>query len=64
MGVASGAVRTAALALGLLVAVACEPPVGNMAPGQTFTFTFSTPGTYTYHCQYHPWMTATITVKA
>jgi plastocyanin len=37
---------------------------GNMAPGQTYTFTFSTPGVYTYHCTYHPWMTGTVTVKA
>jgi plastocyanin len=37
---------------------------GNLAPGQTYTFTFSTPGVYTYHCTYHPWMTGTVTVKA
>jgi plastocyanin len=36
---------------------------GNLAPGQTYTYTFTTPGTYTYHCTYHPWMVATITVK-
>lgn len=36
---------------------------GNMAPGQSFTFTFTLPGTYTYHCTYHPWMVATVTVK-
>jgi plastocyanin len=37
---------------------------GNVAQGQSFTFTFSKPGTYQYHCIYHPWMTATVIVKA
>ena len=37
---------------------------GNMAPGQTYSFTFSEPGTYTYHCTYHPWMVGTVIVKA
>jgi len=36
---------------------------GNVAPGQSFTFTFTTPGTYQYHCVYHPWMTGTVIVK-
>lgn len=36
---------------------------GNLAPGDTFSFTFTTPGTYTYHCVYHPWMTGTVIVK-
>jgi plastocyanin len=36
---------------------------GNMAPGQTFTFTFTAPGTYEYHCTYHPWMVGTVVVK-
>jgi plastocyanin len=35
---------------------------GPIAPGQTFSFTFSRAGTYAYHCQYHPWMTGTVTV--
>jgi plastocyanin len=30
--------------------------------GATFSFTFTTPGTYKYHCSIHPYMTATITV--
>jgi plastocyanin len=30
--------------------------------GTTFGFTFTTPGTYKYHCNIHPYMTATITV--
>ena len=37
---------------------------GNLAPGQTYSFTFTTPGVYQYHCTYHPWMTGTVTVKA
>jgi plastocyanin len=36
---------------------------GNIAPGQSFSYTFTTPGTYKYHCTYHPWMTATVVVK-
>jgi plastocyanin len=35
---------------------------GNLNPGQSFTFTFSTPGNYTYHCDYHPWMKGTVIV--
>jgi plastocyanin len=31
-------------------------------PGMTYTFTFSTPGTYEYHCEPHPFMTATVEV--
>jgi plastocyanin len=31
--------------------------------GATFSFTFTTPGTYKYHCSIHPYMTATITVS-
>lgn len=37
---------------------------GNMAPTGTFTYTFTAPGTYHYHCIYHPWMVATVIVKA
>ncbi len=32
--------------------------------GGTFQFTFTTPGTYTYHCTFHPWMQGTIIVKS
>jgi plastocyanin len=35
-----------------------------IAPGQTFVYTFSAPGVYAYYCQYHPWMTGTVTVEA
>lgn len=37
---------------------------GNVNQGASAQFTFTTPGTYTYHCTYHPWMQGTIVVKA
>lgn len=36
---------------------------GDLTNGQSFTFTFSSAGTYPYHCFYHPSMTGTITVQ-
>ena len=36
----------------------------NLAEKQTFMFTFSTAGTFTYHCNIHPYMKATITVTS
>lgn len=35
---------------------------GNLAKGQQFTFTFTTAGTYGYHCKLHSSMTGTVTV--
>ena len=35
----------------------------NMNPGATFSFTFTTAGTYEYYCLYHPWMKGTVVVK-
>jgi plastocyanin len=35
---------------------------GNLASGATYSFTFNTPGTYTYHCSIHTYMTATVVV--
>ena len=32
--------------------------------GQSFSLTFSNPGTYVYHCAVHPFMTATVIVRA
>jgi len=32
--------------------------------GGTFQFTFTTPGTYTYHCSFHAWMQGTVIVLA
>jgi plastocyanin len=37
---------------------------GNIAPGGSFTYTFTRAGTYSYHCVYHPWMTGTVVVKS
>ena len=36
---------------------------GNLAPGQSFTFQFNTPGSFPYHCAIHTFMTGTIVVK-
>jgi plastocyanin len=33
------------------------------AQSGTFSFTFSTPGTFAYHCEIHPFMKATIIVQ-
>jgi plastocyanin len=35
---------------------------GNIASGATFSFTFNTEGTYSYHCSIHTSMTAKIIV--
>ena len=35
----------------------------NLSKGDTYSFTFTTPGTYTYHCSIHPGMTGTIIVN-
>jgi len=35
---------------------------GNLNPGDTWTYTFTKPGTYTYACTYHPWMKGTVIV--
>ena len=37
---------------------------GIFNQGQSWTHTFTTPGTYTYHCTIHPSMSGTITVKS
>jgi plastocyanin len=37
---------------------------GNIVGGSSWTHTFSTAGTYSFHCKYHTWMTATIVVKS
>ncbi len=35
---------------------------GTLAPGDSFQFTFDTPGTFAYHCNIHSSMTGSITV--
>ena len=35
---------------------------GNLDPQATFSLSLSSPGTFTYHCSYHPWMTGSFTV--
>jgi plastocyanin len=35
---------------------------GLLAPGQSFSYLFNTPGTYQYNCTVHPYMVATVTV--
>ena len=37
---------------------------GNVTQNQTFMFSFTTPGTFAYHCNVHPYMKATITVTS
>ena len=36
---------------------------GLINPGKSFTFTFATAGTFSYHCKIHPSMVAKITVS-
>jgi len=36
---------------------------GTIAPGRSFTATFSSAGTFPYHCTIHPGMTGTVTVQ-
>lgn len=34
------------------------------SPGDTFEYTFASPGVYDYYCTYHPWMHGTVVVLA
>jgi len=36
----------------------------TLQPNQTFSFTFTTPGTFAYHCSIHPYMKGSVTVNA
>ena len=36
---------------------------GTVAPGMSVSMTFSTPGTFAYHCNIHPFMHGTVTVQ-
>jgi plastocyanin len=36
---------------------------GSVQPGTSATVTLRKPGTYSYYCQFHPFMHGTVTVK-
>jgi plastocyanin len=36
---------------------------GDIQPGSTYTYTFDSKGTFTYHCTVHPYMHGTVTVQ-
>jgi plastocyanin len=40
------------------------PASGDLAQGQWYSFTFTTPGTYSYYCSYHPWMNGEVIVES
>lgn len=35
-----------------------------LSPGQSFSYTFTTPGDYNYHCTIHSWMTGAVVVES
>jgi plastocyanin len=35
---------------------------GDIQPGQSYTYNFTSPGTFTYYCVYHSWMKGTVKV--
>ncbi len=37
---------------------------GYLNTGDKYTYTFTAPGVYEYHCQLHPWMIGFVTVKS
>ena len=37
---------------------------GDLAYGQTYTFTFTQPGTFAYYCSYHPSMAGVVIVRS
>lgn len=37
---------------------------GTISPGRGFSFTFQTPGTFPYHCSFHPGMVGRVVVAA
>jgi plastocyanin len=38
------------------------PDSGNLDPGKSYSFTYKTAGTFSYHCNIHPDMTGTVQV--
>lgn len=59
------ALLATALTLAAIPASAQDPAFdsGNLASGDSFSWTPEEPGTYGYHCAYHSSMTGTITVN-
>ena len=51
--------HTIASDMGSPVSFSSDP----LATGASYSFTFTQPGTYTYHCSIHPSMTGTIIVQ-
>ncbi len=49
--------------MGCLTGDACEFDSGVLAPGQTFTHTFTVAGTFTYRCRLHALMEGVIVVN-
>ena len=39
------------------------PSSGSINSGQTYSYTFNTAGTFSYHCSIHPTMIGTVTVS-
>jgi plastocyanin len=37
---------------------------GNLSTGQSFSFTFTSRGSFAYHCRIHPSMTGTVSVTS
>jgi plastocyanin len=37
---------------------------GSLDPRAAFNFTADTPGTFTYHCAFHPWMKGSLTITS
>ncbi len=37
---------------------------GNLAAGASYSYTFTTAGTFKYSCNYHAWMTGTVIVES
>ncbi len=40
-----------------------QKSLGNQAKGKAVSFTFTKPGTFAYHCDYHPNMHGTVVVR-
>jgi plastocyanin len=36
---------------------------GSLSQGESYSFQFNSPGTYSYHCCFHPSMVATVIVR-